>query len=62
MESQSAYSQDLEGLLKLDHELPVILLEVVTEVVLAGVDGGAVYLAHEEVLRTFFQSQLRLLI
>ena len=45
-------SHDLERLLELDHELPVVLLEVVAEVVLAGVDGGAVDLAHQEVLKT----------
>ena len=47
---QSA-SHDLERLLELDHEFPVVLLEVVAEVVLAGVDRGAVDLAHQKVLK-----------
>ena len=44
-------SHDFECLLELDHELPVVLLEVVAEVVLAGVDGGPVDLAHQMVLK-----------
>ncbi len=38
---------NLKGLLQLDHELPVVLAQIVLEELLAGVDAGATNLAHQ---------------